>query len=201
MWTKRRRDVKPVPLDLPSDRRIVLHVGCGPAHIGHLPPRFRGPDWHELRLDIDPSVEPDIVASITDLSAVRSESVDGVWSSHNLEHVFAHEVPVVLRGFLRVLRPGGVLGLAVPDLQVIGRAIASGDLEKSVYESPGGPIAPLDMLYGHRESVRQGNEFMAHRTGFAAKTLRDKLTEVGFVDVDVQRRDRELVAQARKPAA
>ena len=36
---------------------------------------------------------------MTDMSMVDSAAVDAVWSSHNLEHLYAHEVPVALGEF------------------------------------------------------------------------------------------------------
>jgi ubiquinone/menaquinone biosynthesis C-methylase UbiE len=168
-------------------------------HAESLHPRFRGSEWDEVRLDIDPSVEPDIVASIVDMSKVPSESVDAVWSSHNVEHVYPHEVPLVLRGFYRVLRRGGFALITLPDLQAAAKLIAADKLEDPAYVSPAGPIAPLDMVYGHRDSVRQGNEFMAHRTGFTARTLTEKLRTAGFAQVKVDRgSDMALWAEAEK---
>lgn len=187
--------------DVAPGTKIVLHVGCGPQSVESLHPRFRGPDWREVRLDIDPDVRPDVVASIVDMAPVRSDSVDAVWSSHNLEHVYSHEVAVVLQGFFRVLRPGGQVLVTMPDLQAVASLIARGKLEDTAYVSPAGPIAPLDIVYGHRASVQRGNEFMAHRTGFTAKTLREKFQAVGFVDAQVERKQKEfaLWASARKP--
>lgn len=182
-----------------SGKKLVLHVGCGDPDPRKIHARFQGPDWQEVRLDIDPDVEPDIVANMVDMSCVPSASVDAVWSSHNLEHVFAHEVPVVLRGFFRVLHPGGVALITMPDLQGLGKFISAGKLEDTLYVSPMGPIAPLDVLYGHGASIQHGNEFMAHRTGFTKRTLTDKLRQAGFVDIDVTSADLALWADARKP--
>jgi SAM-dependent methyltransferase len=139
---------------------------------------------------------------MVDLSPVESDSFDAIWSSHNLEHVFSHEVALVLAGFLRVLRPGGELLVTMPDLQSIAALISKGRLEDTAYVSPAGPIAPLDVVYGHRGFVATGNEFMAHRTGFTARTLREKLLTAGFEDVKVEQRANEfaLWALAIKPA-
>jgi hypothetical protein len=49
-----------------------------------------------------------------------------------------------------------------------------------------GPIAPLDILYGHRPSLASGNTFMAHRTGFTADTLGAALIKAGFAAVMIQ---------------
>ena len=76
--------------------RTFLHVGCGPnrfAPESKLPLRPAGFDvaeWNELRLDINPQVQPDFVGSMTDMSMVENESFDAVYSSHNIEHLYPH---------------------------------------------------------------------------------------------------------------
>ena len=164
-------------------KKTVLHVGCGPPNPAKLHQRFRGDDWTEVRLDINPAVKPDIVASITDMKGVETDSVDAVWSSHNLEHLFAHEVPVCLREFHRVLKPGGYALITLPDIQEIAKLIAEDKLEDAAYVAPAGPIAPIDMVFGFRAAIAAGNVFMAHRTAFTAKTLARALKAVGFENV------------------
>src|SRR3990167_8358112 len=126
-----------------------LHVGCGPKHKDRTTAGFNNPDWHELRLDIDESVNPDIVGTMTDMSAVADASVDAVFPSHNIEHLYPHEVPVALAEFKRVLREDGFVVITCPDLQSVCALIAEDKLTEPAYTSPAGPIAPLDILYGH----------------------------------------------------
>jgi SAM-dependent methyltransferase len=166
----------------------VLHVGCGAANPDKLPDSFfpRGA-WTEVRLDIDPDVAPDIIASITDMAAVPAGSVDAVWSAHNLEHLWSHEVPLALAEFHRVLRPGGFALVTMPDLQQVAALVAEGNLEGPAYVSALGPIAALDMLYGFRPALAEGNAFMGHRTGFTAASLTAHLQRAGFAEVRVQR--------------
>ena len=73
--------------------KTVLNVGCGYPLRQKLHRQFHGPEWREIRLDLDPAVQPDVVCSITDTGPVTDDSVDAVWSSHNLEHLQRHEVP------------------------------------------------------------------------------------------------------------
>lgn len=168
--------------------KTVLHVGCGPYKPEKLHSLFRNGEWREVRLDIDPNVKPDIVASITDLSALSDGSVDAVFSSHNLEHLYPHEVPQALKEFRRVLKsPKGFALITLPDLQQVAQLIAEDKLDDPAYQSPAGPITPLDMLYGHRASLARGNLFMAHRTGFTAKTLAQSMAQAGFAQASVGR--------------
>lgn len=180
-------------------QRIVLHVGCGPRNSGQLHETFRGSGWREVRLDIDPAVQPDVVGSITDMSVVRPAVVDAVWSSHNLEHLYPHEVPKALAEFHRVLKPGGFALITLPDLQSVAELVAADKLDDPAYVSPAGSIAPLDMLFGFRAALARGNLFMAHRTGFTAKTLDQSLRAAGFTEVRVQRNNFALWAVAHKP--
>jgi predicted SAM-dependent methyltransferase len=182
--------------------RIVLNVGCGYPLRQRLHPHFHGPQWRELRLDIDPAVEPDIVCSITAMSPVASASVDAVWSSHNLEHLHRHEVPLALAEFCRVLKPQGLLLLTLPDLQQVVELVAADRLEHELYVSPSGPVTALDMIFGHTASLARGHAYMAHKTGFTARTLGGLLLEAGFVHIHLRRGTSfDLWASALKPAA
>lgn len=166
-------------------RKTLLHVGCGSASPERLPNCFKSAQWHEVKLDVDPKVKPDIVASLTDMSVVASASVDAVWSSHNIEHLEGFQVPQALQEIRRVLKPGGFALITLPDLQRIAELIAQGRGDDELYTSPAGPITPLDMLFGHQASLARGNHYMAHRTGFTAERLGKKLTEAGFEEVRV----------------
>ena len=180
--------------------RIVLNVGCGYPLRQRLHPVFQQPPWRELRLDIDSRVKPDIVCSIIAMTPVPDASVDAVWSSHNLEHLHRHEVPLALSEFIRVLRPRGVLLTTLPDLQKVAELVSGDGLEDEAYVSPSGPITPLDMIFGHTASLAQGDRYMAHKTGFTAKTLNALLVAAGFEDVVLQRSGFDLWARAHKPA-
>lgn len=180
----------------------VLHVGCGPANPAKLPQPFRCADWQEIRLDIDPAVAPDILGTMTDMAEVADGSMDALYSSHNVEHLYAHEVPLAFAEFFRVLKPGGFAMVTCPDLQSLGQLLAEGKLEDQAYVSPAGPITPLDILYGLRTAVARGNHFMAHKTGYTNQTLGQKLVQAGFGPVRVSKGQCfDIWARAEKPAA
>jgi predicted SAM-dependent methyltransferase len=157
---------------------VFLHVGCGPKTQLQTP--FAGKSWNEIRLDIDPSVCPDVIGTMTDMSEVSTNSFDALFSSHNIEHLYPHEVPIALSEFKRVLKPEGFLLLTCPDLQSVCSLVAQDKLTEPAYFSGMGPISPLDILYGHRDSMQSGNLYMAHRCGFTAKVLAGTLSASGF---------------------
>jgi hypothetical protein len=183
-----------------DNRRRLLHVGCGMSPRDKLPAIFQSPEWREIRMDIDERVKPDVVGSITDMQAITDASVDAIWSSHNLEHVNSFEVPKVLAEFLRVLKADGFVLLTLPDLRAVARHIVNDQLMEPLYVSASGPITPLDILFGHQASMEAGNGFMAHRTGFTARSLGQALIDAGFAEVRVHEGSRwDLWAVATMP--
>lgn len=153
-------------------RPSVLHVGCGPDKL---------PEWigacKETRVDINPAVKPDIVASMTDLGDIGP--YDSIWCCHALEHLTPMDVMKALAEFHRVLRPGGIAMIIVPDLENVKPTF------DVVYESAGGPVTGHDMYYGHLSSL--GNPWMQHRTGFVSSTLQGALMQAGFSKVRADR--------------
>jgi hypothetical protein len=188
--------IDPATTNQQRDISAVLHVGCGAYAREKLPAVFRQPGWREIRLDIDPEVEPDFVASMTDMSVISEGLVDAVYSSHNVEHLYPHEVPGALAEMLRVLRPAGFAFIVLPDLQEVSRHVAEGRLEDPLYLSPMGPISALDIMFGHRPSLAGGNMFMAHRTGFTNGTLAAALIKAGFAAALVQRNESAFLLTA-----
>jgi len=184
----------------PDPRRQLLHVGCGMAPRDRLPVIFQSPGWREIRMDIDPRVNPDVIGTITDMNAIADAVIDAVWSSHNLEHVNSYEVPAVLAEFRRVLKSDGFVLLTLPDLRAVARHIADDQLTEPLYQSASGPISALDIVFGHQASMAAGNGYMAHRTGFTARSLGQALIDAGFAEVRVHEGRRwDLWAVATMP--
>jgi hypothetical protein len=157
----------------------LIHVGCGQKNKSNLK-GFNNDDWQEIRVDIDPAVKPDIIGSLTNLSALPKGGAQALYSSHNLEHLYPHQVPEALTEFSRVLGNEGVCIITCPDLQSVCEKVAEGKLLDPLYTSPSGPIAAIDIIYGLRTSIANGNEFMAHRCGFTYQTLNQLVINAGF---------------------
>jgi methyltransferase family protein len=176
----------------------VVNAGCGPLGGARLPAMFD--TWQQLRVDLDPAVQPDIVASVTDLSAIPTGSANAVWSAHCIEHLYAHEVSRALGEFHRVIADDGFACVIVPDLQAIASYIAADKLHEAIYNSAAGPISAHDMVYGFGAAIAQGRVGMAHRCGFTPSLLLQRMKEIPFGEIVVRRRPSalELVALVQK---
>lgn len=172
----------------------VLHVGCGSKSCSSLPQPFSGSDWIETRLDIDSRNEPDIVADMCDMSVLESGSFDGLWSAHNVEHLFWHDLPRALKEFHRVLKPNGLCAIQVPDLQRAAEFIARGEIYAVLYSVDGIDVTPFDLLYGHRAYLQSGNMYMMHKCGFTAASLASALLAFDFSNIRILRIGCDLIA-------
>ncbi len=91
------------------------------------------PGFH--RLDIDKRCNPDIVADITDLSKIKSDTIDEIYTAHTLEHILLTHLFKTVRGFCRILKPGGKITVIVPDSKSvaqdwIGNKVAGREFER-----------------------------------------------------------------------
>jgi predicted SAM-dependent methyltransferase len=89
-----------------------INIGCGPIFLD-------SEDW--INLDFAPVSKAVRKANLLDRLPLPTESAALVYSSHFLEHVPRSLVPTLLVECLRVLKPGGVLRLVVPDLENMAR--------------------------------------------------------------------------------
>jgi ubiquinone/menaquinone biosynthesis C-methylase UbiE len=157
----------------------LLHIGCGFSNKSHLK-GFNNNNWKEIRFDIDENVKPDIQGSLTDMNAVKTANFDAIYSAYNIDHIYPHEVPVALKEFYRVLKDDGFVVLRCPDIQKVCEAIVQDKLLESLYESPIGPISPIDIIYGNRKSIAKGNKYMSKKCGFTYTVLNNSFGEAGF---------------------
>ena len=182
--------------------RKVLNAGSGALAPHRLHAVFRNAAWAQITLDVEPRHKPDIVCSIINMrSFVETASIDAIWSSHNIEHLHAHEVPVALAEFARVLKPNGFALIRCPNLDAVARKLLADGLDSVAYVSPAGPITPLDMIYGHTGAIARGDGYMRHHSGFTLTTLAKHLMSAGFETVHMlESPDFDLWALALKSA-
>jgi predicted SAM-dependent methyltransferase len=165
-------------------KQKFLHIGCGLKRKESTTPVFNTDDWEEVTLDIDKRNNPDILASFTDLSGIKSSSFDAIFSSHNIEHIFYHEALIAIKEFYRILKPNGYIYILCPDLVSVCEALIERGPNEPLYNTSNGSyVAASDMLYGWRGPIESGNKFMAHKFGYSEKTLISAFQKGGFSNI------------------
>jgi len=136
-----------------------LHLGCGKRHLNGY-----------FHVDIIDYEHVDFVCDIACLDFLKNESCDEIYASHTLEHFKAIDIKKALLEWCRVLKPGGIIRLSVPDFDSILK-----------YVSDNGPASLEHMqglLYGG-----QSHDYNFHHVCFNFHTLGKLLIECGFKNI------------------
>jgi SAM-dependent methyltransferase len=117
---------------------------------------------------------------------VPDASAECVYASHVLEHLSLDDMRLALRNTLRVMAPGAVFRLIVPDLETLARRYIESRESGAALEfvratcmgSEARPRGPLGML-----TSMMGNS--RHLWMWDLKSIRDEVVAAGFTDVRV----------------
>lgn len=119
-----------------------------------------------INIDIREEVNPDIVDNCFTLNKIMDESCNLIYTCHMLEHLSYKESNQALRVWFKKLRPGGILRLAVPDLEK-ACALYLLTKNKNLIKS---------MFWGS-----QRHDFDFHKNGWDKQSLIDELKTIGFI--------------------
>lgn len=136
---------------------MKLHLGCGKRDFGN--------GW----IHIDSADFPHVVCSDIVNLPFKSNSCDLVYASHVLEYFDREQGIQVLTEWVRVLKPGGVLRIAVPNFKAICGAYLDSGFSLSNLIGP---------LYG-----KMGNPPIYHKTVYDYFSLDESLKAVGLKDI------------------
>lgn len=137
-----------------------LHLGCGEKEF---------PGWFHVDALDYPHV--DHRGPVDDLSFIEDAQVSLIYASHVLEHFGRFEYMDVLREWRRVLKPGGILRLAVPDFAAASRLYLSGSLPRGLEDLRG-------LICGGQKDV-----YDFHKMVFDEADLTKALLQSGFSTV------------------
>ena len=101
----------------------------------------------------------------------ENNSVDLIYASHVIEYFNREEVKDVLNEWIRVLKPGAKLRLAVPNFEAMIGLYWSGQYPLENFLGP---------LYGQ---MPMGEETIYHRTTYDSTSLKNLLSELGMKDI------------------
>lgn len=147
-------------------KQISLHLGCGKRFI----PEFT---YH---IDLDDYPHIDYKHNISKLPMFKDNSIDLIYCSHALEYFDREEVKKVLKEWHRVLKPGGILRIAVPNFEAIVKVY-----QKYKNLDHQGILGPL---YGRMLiKTPRGKKIIYHKTIYDFESLKKLLEENGFKNV------------------
>jgi len=142
---------------------LSLHLGCGQRYI----PGF-------IHVDLADFPHIDHRHDVRTLPMFKDNSADLAYASHVLEYFDRTEAREVLSEWMRVLKPGGILRLAVPDFQALAQ----------VYQQYQRLDLIIGPLFGRIVIELSGMKLMAyHKTVYDFPSLKTMLEETGFADV------------------
>lgn len=146
-------------------KELKLHLGCGKKYI----PGF-------IHVDLDDYPHIDHKSDISNLPMFEDNSVDLIYCCHALEYFDREEAQKVLKEWFRVLKPGGILRLAVPNFEAITEVYSKyKDLKHR------GILGPL---YGRMMiKTPDGEMFIFHKTVYDFESLKEILESIGFKNV------------------
>jgi predicted SAM-dependent methyltransferase len=136
---------------------MKLHLGCGKRFI----PGF-------VHIDVIDHPHVQHVSTIDSLPFIPDASVDLIYVCHVLEHFKRRDVGRVLQEWHRVLKPGGILRISVPDFAHLCE----------VYQRYGRLDLVIGPLFGGQDYL-----YNIHYNVFDLPTLTKELEAAGFTDV------------------
>jgi SAM-dependent methyltransferase len=157
-------------------RGLKLHIGCGKGHL---------PGW--INIDVHPAP---LAMNVLRGLPFADGSADFVFVSHLLEHLyFPRDVQPFLAELRRVLAPGGIVRIVVPDIGKCIEAYVHNDREffASRRETwpwwPSNPTRLEDFLAYAGAGPEPAFLFESHKYGYDFETLQRVLGEAGFESV------------------
>jgi predicted SAM-dependent methyltransferase len=135
--------------------------------------------------------ESDIVVDLNKQGLpLPSNSVDYLYTSHTLEHILPEKQPLVFSELFRILKPGGVVRIVVPDISRAVQAYVNKD--SSFLRSPDNPsklksLPDINICYlscWFFTYPEEGNSFLGgHVMAFDDELLTYYLRQAGFSEI------------------
>jgi SAM-dependent methyltransferase len=164
---------------------------------------------YEVQVDLREGPHIDFHCDIRRLPEDWADTFDVAKSHHVLEHFGFEQSQDVLTEWFRIIKPGGKIEIAVPDLQAFAEHVAAGNFDVitqgGLWGDQGHPFW-MQGEYGGYDGPRwlpHSTDHNHHKSGYTARFLIDLLKRVGFVNVKAERRlgSWELFVQGEKSDA
>lgn len=167
-------------METPESQPVKLDLGAGSKH-------------NEGYLRVGLESDHDVVTDLRRLP-FPDDYADEAMAIHVVEHFHLWDVVPTLIEWRRVLKPGGLLVLELPDLMKCCRAFVRD-----------AGASPRNSLWGMFGDSKHQDPLMLHKWGYTPDTLAALMREAGFVKVKNRppqfhgrRMERDMRLEARK---
>ena len=130
------------------------------------------------------------------LKNYKDNSVDIIYTSHCIEHLPWKNVDNVLKDLYRILKPGGLIRIVLPDVDIMWKIIKNKDrdiLERNnpgYYRSGGGGALSNEFcvyeLFGYDRKGERFLENTMHKAFFNESIINIMLSAAGFSEVEMK---------------
>lgn len=168
-----------------------------------------GGEYDPYEVSVDLRDDPHITykCDIRNLPSDWTDKFQLVKSNHVLEHISHVQTLDVLKEWARIVEPGGVLRVTVPDFEFACRMVLEGRTDLAImgiiYGDQGHPYwlqDPYGEITEDGRLLKHSFENNSHKYGFTEKTLKKLFEEAGLEEVSSMHSDRaEIIVAGRKP--
>lgn len=145
---------------------------------------------------------PNVICDLRNLSVFKSDAIDEILSVHVIEHFWRWEVDDILREWIRVLKPGGILILECPNL-----ISACQDFLSNPSAAVGTGVEGQKSMWVFYGDPKWRDPLMVHRWGYTPESLGLLLMQLGLINVRQEpaqfklKEPRDMRIVGEKPAA
>jgi predicted SAM-dependent methyltransferase len=146
---------------------VMLNIGCGTDY---------KEGWINVDNNSDNNIEKlDLNWDLRNPLPYKDNSVDFIFNEHFFEHLTVEEAKPVMMDLMRVLRPGGVLRIAMPDLEMV----VDQYLNVSLEDDPVIKRFNMDFIQTRAERINMSFRWWGHTWLYDWEELTRRLQEAG----------------------
>ncbi|MCE7700261.1 MAG: methyltransferase domain-containing protein, partial [Methanobacterium paludis] len=148
-----------------NEKSLKLNMGCGNVKLI---------DW--VNIDIEPGA--DLIVDLRKGLPFKNNSIDFIYNEHFIEHLKLEDGQKVLNEFYRVLKNGGVLRIATPDLDYILTKYSEGWRDQDWLSWP-----EYDFIMSKGQMINISFRWWGHEYLYNEDDLKHLLMRAGFRSV------------------
>lgn len=151
--------------------KVMLNVGCGTDY---------KEGWINIDNNSDHNIEKlDLNWDLRNPLPFADNSVDYIFNEHFFEHLSVEESRVAMADFMRTLKPGGVMRIAMPDMEdVVALYLDKKWKKRPVIKNHG-----LSFVETRAEMVNMSFHWWGHKWLYDWEELVRRANEVGYKNI------------------